>query len=88
MAIGAGYFIASSVTKHLLEIKTNDIAISAQVAEVKANQIKYWEIVRRGQTMTLEVLIRTCVHQASDAKERDDCMKGLGSLGGVEVPRP
>lgn len=80
MAIGAGYFIASNVTKHLTEIKETNRAEIHELQVIRANQEKYWEMVRRTLAMSTEVQLRTCVHQAADAKERDDCMKGVSGI--------
>lgn len=86
MAIGAGWFIASSVTKHLTDLKNqNQIEIS-HLERIENNQEKYWEMVRRTLAMSTEVQLRTCVHQATDQKERDDCMRGISGLGAQSAP--
>ena len=80
MAIGAGYFIAGNVTKHLQEIKETNQTEIHEIQIIKSNQEKYWEMVRRTLAMSTEIQLRTCIHQAVDAKERDDCLKGVSGI--------
>lgn len=80
MAIGAGYFIAGNVTKHLAAINEQNAAEMHQLNIIQNNQEKYWDMVRRTLNMSVEIQLRMCVHQASDQKERDDCMKGIASV--------
>ena len=84
LAIGAGYFIASNVTKHLTQIRETNVAEMSKLDKIEANQVNYWEMVRRTIAMNVEIQLRTCVHQATDQKERDDCMRGMS---GVSMPR-
>ena len=80
MAIGAGYFIASSVTKQLTEIKSDDRVMMQKLDVITGNQQKYWENVRRQMAMTMEIQLRTCVHSAETKEQRDDCMKGVAQV--------
>lgn len=80
LAIGAGYFIASNVTKHLDDLRSADEVEISKLERIESNQTKYWEMVRRTITMTMEIQLRQCIHQATDAQQRDDCLKGVSQL--------
>lgn len=82
LAIGAGYFLAANVTKHLTTIRETNVAEMAKLDQIMANQQKYWEIVRRTVAATFEVQVRTCVNEAKDKPERDNCLRGIS---GVDV---
>ena len=84
IAIGAGYFLAGNVTKHLTEIRATNVAEMSKLDTLLVNQQQYWEIVRRNLAMSVEIQLRSCIHQASDQKERDDCMRGIS---GVTMPK-
>lgn len=77
MAIGAGYFIAGNVTKHLAAIRETNVSEMQKLDRIMDTQERYWEQVRRTIGATLEVQVRTCIHDAKDQKERDDCIKGI-----------
>ena len=87
LAIGAGYFIASSVTEHLTELKVVNQVEITKLDSILSNQSKYWEAVRRQMGMTLEVQLRACVHAAETKEQRDDCMKGVSQVGIPEHER-
>lgn len=83
MAIGMGYFVAGSVSHHLNQIHEQNAAELHRLDIIQTNQGQYWEIVRRTLQMGVEIQLRTCIHEAADQKERDDCLKGVSSIPNV-----
>lgn len=80
IAIGAGYFLAGNVTKHLADIRETNVAEMSKLDTMIVNQQQYWDIVRRTLQMGVEIQLRTCIHDAKDQKERDDCLRGVSNL--------
>lgn len=80
MAVAGLWFIAGTVTKHLTQIRDTNVAEMSKLDTILVNQHQYWEIVRRNLAMGVEIQLRTCIHQATDQKERDDCMKGISGI--------
>jgi hypothetical protein len=76
MAIGAGYFIAGSVTKQMHGLQELN---RTEISKLEGME-KNWEVIRRNIAMGVEIQLRTCVHQAADQKERDDCLKGMSAI--------
>ena len=80
IAIGAGYFLAGNVSKHLADIRETNVAEMSKLDIMIANQHQYWDIVRRTLQMGVEIQLRTCIHDAKDQKERDDCVRGMSNI--------
>ena len=77
MAVAGLWFIAGTVSKHLSQIAEQNATELHELRIIQTNQAQYWDVVRRTLAMNTEIQLRTCVHQAADQKERDDCMKGI-----------
>jgi hypothetical protein len=86
LAIGAGYFIASTVTSRIHELEV----INRYQLERLVIMEKQWEIVRRNLSVSIEIQLRACVREATNAKERDDCLRGLGQVTAAQnvLPEP
>jgi hypothetical protein len=82
IAIGAGYFLAHNVMGTINHNQTmvnravdtlNDIKV--MMVQQHGEDLREWDRVKVFMTERLRIEMRTCIHEATNEKERDDCVK-------------
>lgn len=74
MAIGAGYFIASSVNHRLNVIEQYNLSQLHILNNQNTDLDRRYEVISNLMRLTLEVQIKTCLHEAKTPKEQTECV--------------
>lgn len=74
IAIGAGYFLASNVTTRLTQLEQLSRTEISHLENQNTDADRRWELVINVMRLTLESQIKTCLHEAKDAKEQQECV--------------
>jgi len=82
IAIGAGYFIVQTIQgaliKHMTDTRAEIVEQQIMIDTINKNQaelLENWRYLRDYMAARLAVEQRTCLHQAKDDQQRDDCLE-------------
>jgi hypothetical protein len=77
MAIGAGYFIAQSVTRQLRALEQYNLSEMHQLNNLDTDQRRRWEAISRLMQLSLQTQRQTCLHEAQTPQQRDECVASV-----------
>jgi hypothetical protein len=81
LAIGAGYFIAKTVVHNQTLLEQYNLSELQAISTLQTDATRRWEAISRLIQLDLETTRRTCLHEAKNAQERDECVTStLGEM--------
>jgi hypothetical protein len=83
MALGAGFFIVKSVTYNLEVLSQYNLSELQSLSQMDTNATRRWEAVAQLIQMDLQVQTRTCVHEAKNEQEKEECVATVSDFSNL-----